>query len=280
MTNVPEVDEDRLRRGLRALTTMDPPPLDNARVAGTGWVGSFVVGIATVVLLAGVLTTTLVLRNRDTGGAAPAARASSTTTPAPSFSPQPTPSVMPTPTPSPMPTATPSPTPLATSAVAYLPPIGPQCLASQLEVRVGDGLSNLSNAVLYLIFTDRGPARCTLQGTPIVQLLDNRGRTLTSPPLQDTPSGYIPALPNNGVGLLPLQSEGVAPGPSPEGGIRGQAALPLQYFADGCNATIAAIRIRIGGGTFTIPLTFSGSAPGCQTTTIFVNPFQPAEYAR
>jgi hypothetical protein len=183
---------------------------------------------------------------------------------------------MPTPTPSPMPTAT----PLATSAIAYLPAIGPPCLASQLEVRVGEGFSNLSNAVLYLIFTDRGSARCTLRGTPIVQLLDNRGRALTSPPLKDTPSGYIPALPNDGVGLLALQSGGVAPGPSPEGGIRGQAALPLQYYADGCDAFIAAIRIRVGGGIFTVPLTLSGSAPGCQTTTIFVNPFQPAEYAR
>jgi hypothetical protein len=60
--------------------------------------------------------------------------------------------------------------------------------------------------------------------------------------------------------------------------MRGQASLPLQYYADGCNNSIAAIRIRVAAGTLTVPLAVSGGGGGCQTTVVFINPFQPAEY--
>jgi hypothetical protein len=173
------------------------------------------------------------------------------------------------------------PSPIVTPVpVSFLPAVGPPCTASQLEVRVGSNGGALGNGITYLIFTDRGTARCTLRGTPNVQLLDARGRPLTFPPLQDLASGYIPTLPNSGVGLLPLRSEGGAPGPDPEGGVRGQASLPLQYYEDGCANSIAAVRIRVGGGAFTVRLTLSGGpgGQGCNTTRVFVNPFQPAEY--
>jgi len=99
------------------------------------------------------------------------------------------------------------------------------------------------------------------------------------PSVSDSSSGYIPTYPNNGVELLPLTTEGASPGPAPEGGIRGQAALPLQYTEDGCNNAVAAIRLEVAGGTFTVPLTIpQPGAQGCEVTRMFVNPFQPAEF--
>jgi hypothetical protein len=87
---------------------------------------------------------------------------------------------------------------------------------------------------------------------------------------------YVPTFPNNGVGLIPLSNQGTSPGPGYQGGIRGQAALPLQY-SDICANSVAAIRIRIGGASFTLPLTLGGDGGNCEST-LFVNPFQPAEY--
>jgi hypothetical protein len=157
--------------------------------------------------------------------------------------------------------------------------MGPPCAAAHLQIRVGQVLGALGNGITYIIFTDRGSNPCTLRGTPNVQLLDNRGRLLTVPPVRDLPSGYIPTYPNHGVGLLPLANEGASPGSLPEGGIRGQASLPLQYGQDGCNNSVAAIRIVVAGGTFTVPLIIpQPGVPGCEVTRMSVNPFQPAEF--
>jgi hypothetical protein len=147
-------------------------------------------------------------------------------------------------------------------------------------VRTGQSGYGLGNAVTYLIFTDRGRGPCILRGTPGVQLLDASGRLLAKPHLEDVASGYVPTFPNTGVGLIPLENQGGAPGPDPEGGIRGQASLPLQYYDDGCdNNLIAALRIRVGDGTLTIPLNLSGGGQGCDMSSqVIVNPFQPAEF--
>jgi hypothetical protein len=261
VTIVADLDEDRLRRGLTALASLEPPALDRSPSRAIGWVGALAVGVATTVLLSGVLTVTLLLHHRAEVAATPVPRP--TVSAAPSLSPEPT--------------ATPS--PVATPApIAYLPALGPLCSASELQVRVGVGFSALGNGVTYLIFTNRGSARCTLRGTPIIQLLDARGRPLSYPPVIYRASGYIPTLPNGGVGLLPLGSEGVSPGPYPEGGVRGQASLPFQYAADGCQNAIAFVRIHVDGGTFTIRMGLSGGGQPCRTTAVYVNPFQPAEY--
>jgi hypothetical protein len=112
-----------------------------------------------------------------------------------------------------------------------------------------------------------------------VQLLDARGRLLTMPPVRDMSTGYIPTYANRGVELLPSANEGVSPGPDPEGGIRGQAALPLQYGQDGCDNAVAAVRVQASGGTFTVPITIpQPGAQGCELTRMSVNPFQPAEF--
>lgn len=200
--------------------------------------------------------------------------------PAPTSTPQSTQAPL-TATPSPAPASSTSPSPLPSAIAApivYLPAVGPPCTASQLEVRVGNSFSALSNGITYVIFTDRGRIRCSLRHTPSVQFLDARGRALSTPLIVDQASGYIPTLPNGGVGLLPLPTEGVAPGPSPEGGVRGQASLPFQYSADGCDNSIAAVRIQVAAGTLTVRMTLSGGGQPCQTTKVFINPFQPAEF--
>lgn len=263
-TIVAEIDEERLRRGLRGLVTMETPSLDSAPVRAVPWIGRFALVMATVMLLAAVLTVALLLRRPSTVATTPPPLATASI--APTFTVQPTavPSVTPLPTPWPVPTS-------------FLPAVGPPCTASQLEVRVGSSFGALGNGITYVIFTDRGTRRCTLRGTPSVQLLDTRGRPLSTPPTVDVSSGYVPTLPNGGVGLLPLGSEGAAPGPNPEGGIRGQASMPIQYQDGGCNGAIAAIQIRVGGGTFTVRLTLGGG-PGCQPDKVLISPFQPAEF--
>ena len=151
---------------------------------------------------------------------------------------------------------------------------------AQLEVRVGRGFSNLGNVIAYLIFTDRGASPCTLRGTPSVQLLDARGRDLTQPVVTDASFGYVPTFPNHGVELAPLPGEGSSPGPPPEGGVRGQASLPLQYGQqNGCSNSVTAIRVRVAGGVFTVPFTIpEPGAMGCEVTRVFISPFQPAEF--
>jgi hypothetical protein len=198
--------------------------------------------------------------------------------PSPTATRSPTVIASPLPSFSPQPTATPPPT-AAPSPIPYLAPVSPPCVAKRLEVRVGQLLGALGNGVVDLIFTDRGKTPCTLRGTPGVELLNNRGQILTMPPVRDLSSGYIPTYPNEGVELLPLASEGASPGPVPEGGIRGQASLPLQYGEDGCDNSVAAIRVVVAGWTFRVPVTIpQPGAEGCEVTRMFVNPFQPAEF--
>jgi hypothetical protein len=154
------------------------------------------------------------------------------------------------------------------------------CSAAQLGVRMGQAFGNLSHGILYLTFTDHGTRPCTLRGMPDVQLLDKDGRLLATPRLQYAAADYVPTLANDGVGLTPLSNQGSAPGPSPEGGIRGQASLPVQYFDGGCgNNQVAALRIRVDGGSLITPVSLPGGGPGCIAASgVFVSPFQPAEF--
>jgi hypothetical protein len=219
------------------------------------------------------------MRTRETFGVVAAlaaiflsACAAASVQPSPTVTASSLPSVSPEPTAPPPTTASPSP-------ILFLTPVSPPCTADHLEVRVGQQGGALGNGIVDLIVTDRGKTPCTLRGTPNVQLLDARGRLLTVPSVRDSPSGYIPTYPNDGVELLPLAAEGASPGPFPEGGIRGQASLPLQYGQDGCNNAVAATRVEVAGGIFTVPLTIpQPGAEGCEVTRMFVNPFQPAEF--
>ena len=194
----------------------------------------------------------------------PTTMTTATASVAPSITPQPTITV-----------ATPSP-----SAIPFLAPVGLTCSAAQLEVRMGQAFGNLSHGILYLTFTDHGTRPCTLRGMPDVQLLDKDGRLLATPRLQYAAADYVPTLANDGVGLTPLSNQGSAPGPSPEGGIRGQASLPVQYFDGGCgNNQVAALRIRVDGGSLITPVSLPGGGPGCIAASgVFVSPFQPAEF--
>jgi hypothetical protein len=194
----------------------------------------------------------------------PTTMTTATASVAPSITPQPTITV-----------ATPSP-----SAIPLLAPVGLPCSAAQLEVRMGQAFGNLSHGILYLTFTDHGTRPCTLRGMPDVQLLDKDGRLLATPRLQYAAADYVPTLANDGVGLTPLSNQGSAPGPSPEGGIRGQASLPVQYFDGGCgNNQVAALRIRVDGGSLITPVSLPGGGPGCIAASgVFVSPFQPAEF--
>jgi hypothetical protein len=198
--------------------------------------------------------------------------------PSPTTSTSPTATASAAPSISPHPTVTPA-TP-SRSPIQFLAPLGPSCSAAQLEVRLGQGFGALGNGITYLIFTDHGTKPCTLRGTPEVQLLDSSGRPLAIPRLHDAASGYVPTFPNNGVGLTPLKNQGSAPGPNPEGGIRSQASLPLQYYEDGCGINlVSALRIRLVGGAFTVLLSLPGGGPGCEMASeVLVNPFQPAEF--
>jgi len=198
-----------------------------------------------------------------------------------SVSTDPTASTPPTVTSSAIPSVSPQPTPSATpSSVPFLAAVGPPCSAAQLEVRVGRGFSNLGNVIVYLIFTDRGISPCTLRGTPSVQLLDSHDRPLATPRVVDSSMNYVPTFPNNGVGLIPLSNQGIPPGPGYEGGVRGQASLPLQYGQqNGCSNSVTAIRVRVDGGAFTVPFTIpEPGALGCEVTSVFINPFQAAEF--
>ena len=174
--------------------------------------------------------------------------------------------------------ATPTPSPFS---IPFLAPVGPPCSAAQLEVRMGQEFSNLSHGILYLIVTDQGTKPCTLRGTSDVQLLDKSGHVLAMPRLQYAAADYVPTLANDGVGLTPLSNQGSAPGPSPEGGVRGQASLPVQYFDGGCgNNQVAALRIRVDGVSLTATVSLPGGGPGCMATSgVFVSPFQPAEFS-
>lgn len=258
---MPNNDERRIREGLQRLMASQPPTLDPEHASGTRRLRTVAVGIATFVVFFVVLGTALVLNHRTAGNhnAAPFAT--------PSASPETTAQ----PTASAVPSATPTPS-------SFLSPTGPACSAATLEMRVGQQGGAGGNGVTYLIFTDRGSSPCVLRGTPTVQFLDSRGRVLRIPSVRDSSSGMFPTYPNNGVGLLPLPSQGTPPGPLPEGGVRGQASLPLQYAHDGCANALAAVRVGFATGNLTVSMTIPGASTNCALSSITINPFQPAEF--
>jgi hypothetical protein len=158
----------------------------------------------------------------------------------------------------------------------FLSAAGPPCSVLDLTLRLGVQGGAGGNGVALLVVTDKGDGPCTLRGTPSVSFLDSSGRMLATPSVDHQPSGYFPATPNSGVGLLPLSD----PGMSGSAGIRGQAALPLQYSDNECATSVARAQIVLPSGSLSAAFQLFGSAfPGCQPPSVSVNPFQPAEAA-
>ena len=241
---------------------VEPPRRDTTFAEPLHLLRTFAVAASAVVAMFAVLAGGLVLlRHSSVGGPAP----------------KPTPGVITAPTP----TTIHTPLPPSTT------PSGSPCAAAQLEMRLGWYKGTGGNALTYLIFTNLGTTPCLLQGTPRVSFLGSDGLPLTTPSVVDAPSGYFPSDPNDGVALIPLTDEGTGPGPAPEGGVRGQASLPLQY-QNGCANSVAAVAVDVGGGRLVEPFTLNTIVPGgnlnCQsvaaggTFVVTVNPFQPAEY--
>lgn len=130
------------------------------------------------------------------------------------------------------------------------------------------------SGIAFLIFTDRGTGRCTLRGTPTVRFFDDQGRTPAKPSVRAEPTGMFPTIPNSGVGLVPL----VDPGASGSSGVRGQAALPLQYSDMQCPTSVATVAVVFPSGTLKVSFQFfSNDFAGCTPAAVAVNPFQPAE---
>jgi hypothetical protein len=174
-----------------------------------------------------------------------------------------------------------SPTPAATAAVtpaatpqAFLAAIGPPCKASDLEMRGGVVGGAGGSGIAFLIFTDHGTGPCTLRGTPTLRFFDGQGRTPAKPSVRAEATGMFPTIPNSAVGLVPLAD----PGASGSSGVRGQAALPLQYSDNQCPTPVASVSIVFPSGTLTMPFQLFGSNfAGCTPAAVAVNPFQPAE---
>ncbi|MGH7685245.1 MAG: DUF4232 domain-containing protein [Candidatus Dormibacteria bacterium] len=255
----PDPTETRIRQALGRLMQVEPPRREATPTERPHHLRTLAVALTALVTMSAAITGGLVvLRHSSSGGP-----------------PKPTPAVIAPPFPGTINT----PIPVSPTAVsAYLPASGPPCSASQLELRLGQQGGAGGNGYTYLIFTDRGTAPCVLRGTPTVTLLGGDGRPLTVPSVTESPSGMFKTLANDGVGLVPLTDQGTAPGRLPEGGQRGQAALPLQYPRDGCANSVATVSVELGGGRLTVPLTLPGAVSNCQVTLVEVNPFQPAEY--
>ena len=254
----PEVDPARLERSMRRLMTVQPPRRDASRSPARTRLAAAAVACAVVAATAAAIVGGVAVLNHHSPGAP--ARTSppvavTSRTPAP------------------------SPSPTVSSGGPYLAATSAPCTADQLEVRTGQQGGAGGSGYLYLIVTNRSSKPCTLRGTPPLRLLDGSGADLSTPAVVNTPSGMFPTLPNDGVELVPLADQGSPPGPLPEGGVRGQASLPLQYAHDGCSNRIAAASLLIAGRLSTVPLSIPGAATGCAITEIDVNPFQPAEYA-
>jgi hypothetical protein len=130
------------------------------------------------------------------------------------------------------------------------------------------------SGITYLIFTDRGAGPCTLRGTPTVRFFDDQGRIPASPSVQAVSTGVFPTIPNSGVGLV----RSTDPGASGTGGIRGQAALPLQYSDNQCPTPVARVSVVLPSGSLTVPIQlFGNNFAGCTPAAVVVNPFQPGE---
>jgi Protein of unknown function (DUF4232) len=190
---------------------------------------------------------------------------------------QPSPTVPATPTAiftlPPAQTPTPTPEPLLAAA-------GRTCVAGELTMRLGLHDGGAGTGATVLVITDRGRGRCTLRGTPKVAFLDASGR-IVNVPVYDMPNGFFapnPSAPppNSPVGLLPLASSGI------EGaaGIRGQAAIQLQYsdFACATSVPVARVVITLPTGSLGTPLALPGyGTTGCLPPGVSVTPFRAAE---
>jgi hypothetical protein len=87
--------------------------------------------------------------------------------------------------------------------------IGPTCNAKDVTMRSGTFGAGAGSAAEILVLTDAGPRRCTLRGTPEVHFLDQRGQVVPLAVLDQTGGlGFFPAVPNSGVGLIPLANDG------------------------------------------------------------------------
>jgi hypothetical protein len=239
-----DFDADRLSAALQRLMRQPPPPF-NPGERPRRWFASLLVAAGTALLVGAVLTTSILINNHlaDQRQVTPP-RAVATARP---------------PTVSPDATKTPS--------VVYAPPVGPPCSAAQLAMSVGSNLGAAGSGLTYLVLTDRGNSPCVLKGTPVVAFLDLLGHVVEIS-VRDQPSGSIPTIPNDGVGLLPMSS--------PEDGVSGQADLPLQYGDFTCNNAIASVRVTIGSGSLSVPIDIFKGVSGCPPLAVIVNPFQPA----
>lgn len=127
-----------------------------------------------------------------------------------------------------------------------------------------------------LVFTDRGPTPCVLQGTPQVRFLDDKGETSAVSVVYSS-QGMFPTWPNDGVGLVPLSTQ------PPPRGVRGQAGLPMQGSSLMCPFNASRAVISLPSGALVAWLGIDGTGPsfaGCLPPSVTVNPFQPAEAYR
>ena len=198
----------------------------------------------------------------------------SAATPTPSTStsavPLPSPTAIVTLPPTPRPTSTPTPE-------AFLSPVGPTCAARDLTIRSGISGEGAGSAAIVLVFTDEGPKRCTLRGTPEVRFLDH-GSQLVKMAVFDQLGGFFPPVPNSGVGLLPLAN----PGQPGAAGIRGQAGLEIVWSDSMCalSAPITRVEITVPTGSLSLPLQIFGfGTAGCEKPGVTVTPFEAAEAA-
>jgi hypothetical protein len=193
-----------------------------------------------------------------------------------------------TPTPSASPTAVPIPSataivnvpPLSTptstpTPLPFLAPVGPTCSARDLTMRSGISGQGAGSQAVVLVFTDEGPGRCTLRGTPEVRFLD-RGGQVVKMAVVDEPGGFFPPTPNSGVGLEPLANSGQMGA----AGIRGQAGLEITWASALCapSAPITRVEITLPTGSLSVPLQIFGfGTTGCFKPGVTVTPFEAAE---
>ena len=156
----------------------------------------------------------------------------------------------------------------------FLPPTGPTCPAAGLSARVGPQGGAAGSGIQYIVFTNGGRDACSVRGIPVVEFLDSHGRVLVTPSVRNDSSGMFPTTPNSGIGLTPLLDGGA----SGAVGVRGQAALPLQYSDNECATSVAAVRVTFPSGGLVVSIALpGGDFPGCVPPAVSVNPFQPAE---
>jgi hypothetical protein len=144
-------------------------------------------------------------------------------------------------------------------------------------MRTGISGAGAGSAAVVLVFTDKGPARCMLRGTPEARFLDQQGQVVRIP-VFDQLGGFFPPVANAGVGLLHLAN----PGPAGAAGIRGQAGLEISW-SDGMCAfaeAISRVEITLPTGSLSVPLQIVGfGSTGCLKPGITVTPFEAAETA-